>query len=336
MNIRGTVLDIIRTVFQWLPESVRKDIVRKRAEFSGLGQLKINQALLAQRLAELEQRHPSGPKESVDVLDDRFPPHVRSRLCTQAQLSEPWFNKWCEVFGEPPLAHRKVWEFAYVAEVLESLGQLQPGRRAVGFGVGREPLISAFASRGVQVVATDLAPTAKEALGWVRSDQHSHGVGSMLRSEICEPTKFRKLVSWRAVDMRAIPGDLTGFDFCWSVCSLEHLGSLAAGVEFIERAIATLAPGGIAVHTTEFNLSSNDSTIEYGPTVIYRERDIRRLKDRLEASGHEVAALDLSPGEGLLDRYVDVPPYADEPVLRFWYGTYSLTSVALVIRAGPS
>jgi SAM-dependent methyltransferase len=238
--------------------------------------------------------------------------------------------------GEPPAAHRKQWEFAYVAEVLESLGQLEPGRRAVGFGVGREPLISAFANRGVQVVATDIAPEAREALGWVRSDQHSSGVESMLREGICDPVKFHELVSWRAVNMRAIPRDLKQFDFCWSVCSLEHLGTLADGMEFIEQSVSTLVPGGIAVHTTEFNVKSNDKTVESGPTVIYRERDLWNLKDRLEAAGHQVAAFDFSRGDGLLDRYVDVPPYADEPCLRFLYASYTLTSVAIVIRARPS
>lgn len=336
MKSRGIVTGMVRTVFESLPESVRKDVVRRRAELKGLGQVKINQALLAMRLAELEQQLAPAATAPAEVPDHRFPPQVRSRLCTQAQLSEPWFKRWCDAMGEPPLAHRKTWEFAYIAEVLNSLGQLTLGRRALGFGVGREPLVSAFASNGVRVVATDLASDSREALGWVRSDQHASGAEGLLRPEVCDPESFRQLVSWRAVDMRAIPEDLKGFDFCWSICSLEHLGTLAAGIEFIERSVATLAPGGIAVHTTEFNLSSDEETVEAGPTVVYRKRDLLELKDRLEATGHQVAAFDFSRGEGLLDRYVDVPPYADEPVLRFLFSPYTLTSVAIVIRARPS
>jgi len=335
MTRRGIVQGMIRTGFESLPQSVRKDIVRRRAELRGLGQLKINQALLAKRLAELEQQQAPAVSKAAEVPDPRFPPQVRSRLCTQAQLSEPWFKRWCEAIGEPPVAHRKTWEFAYIAEVLDSLGQLRPGRRALGFGVGREPLVSAFASNGVQVVATDLAPAAREARGWVRSDQHASGAEGLLRPAVCEPGRFRELVSWRAVDMRAIPEDLEHFDFCWSVCSLEHLGTLAAGMDFIEGSVATLAPNGIAIHTTEFNLSSNEETVEAGPTVVYRERDLLALRDRLEAAGHQVAAFDFSPGKGLLDLYVDVPPYADEPVLRFLYASCTLTSVAIVIRARP-
>jgi SAM-dependent methyltransferase len=217
--------------------------------------------------------------------------------------------------------------------MLDRLGMLTPGRRGLGFGVGRERLVSAFAGRDVEVVATDLEPASREAIGWIRSAQHAAGVDGMVRPEICEPDQFKRLVTWRPVDMREIPSDLTGFDFCWSVCSLEHLGTLEAGLKFIERSLATLRPGGISVHTTEFNLSSNDDTIRAGPTVVYRERDISALVSRLESEGHEVAAVDFSHGEGLLDRYVDVPPYVDEPCLRFLYASYTLTSIALVIRA---
>lgn len=328
---------LLHKVFQWLPESVRLGITRRRAEMRGLGQLKANQALLAKHLADLEQDlQQSKASQPAEVEDSRFPAGVRSRLCTQEQLSQPWFQAWCEAMVEPPLVNRKTWEFAYVAEVLDKLGMLQSGRRGLGFGVGREPLVSLFASRGTDVVATDLAPTAKEAREWRLSDQHAFDVESMIRPGVVDPEVFRRHVTWRAVDMREIPEDLSGFDFCWSVCSLEHIGTLEAGLEFIENSLSTVAPGGIAVHTTEFNLSSNEDTVEAGPTVIYRERDIRELTDRLEAAGHEVAALDLSRGEGLLDHYVDVPPFADEPVLRFLFASYTLTSVALIVRRGSS
>ncbi len=301
---------------------------------SGLTQMKRNQEMLAMRLAELERLQGLNSNGDGEVPDERFPAPVRSRLCTQAQLGEPWFQAWCEAMRESPLAHRKTWEFAYAAEVLNELGLLEPGRRGLGFGVGREALVSLFASRGVEVVATDLEPDSREALGWTRSGQHALGIEGLQRPEVCDPEEFRKLVSWRPVDMTALPQDLRGFDFCWSICSLEHLGSLNEGMRFIERSLDTLVPGGIAFHTTEFNLSSDDDTVESGPTVIYRKRDVEALRDRLESRGHQVAALDFTRGDGLLDKYVDVPPYGEEPVLRFLAGDYTLTSIAIVVRAG--
>jgi hypothetical protein len=335
--VKRLIARFIRAIFELLPESTRLRIQNRRAEMAGLGQLKENQALLALRLAELEQRErvPEA-SEAQGVEDDRFPPQVRSRLCTQEQLSEPWFRAWCDALGEAPTAHRKTWEFAYVAEVLNRMGLLESGRRGLGFGVGRESLVSGFAARGVEVVATDLAPDSREALGWTRSGQHAFGVEGLLRPDVIDPESFKKLVTWQPVDMKAIPQELRGFDFCWSICSLEHLGSLDAGAEFIGNSVSTLVPGGVAVHTTEFNLSSDEDTIETGPTVIYRKRDVEALKQKLEAEGHEVAAFDFTRGDGLLDKYVDVPPYKDEPVLRFKAGPYTLTSIAIVVRARPS
>jgi hypothetical protein len=327
---------MIRAIFELLPDSARRGIQNRRAELTGLGQLKRNQEMLAMRLARLEQQRQPETNHHEQVPDDRFPGLVRSRLCTQAQLNEPWFRAWCEAMAEAPTAHRKTWEFTYAAEVLNELGLLESGRRGLGFGVGREALVPLFASRGVEVLATDLEPDSRQALGWTRSGQHAFGVEGLQRPEVCDEEAFRKLVTWRAVDMTAIPEDLQGFDFCWSICSLEHLGSLELGAEFIERSLDTLAPGGIAFHTTEFNLTSEDDTLESGPTVIYRKRDVLALKEKLEAQGHQVATFDFSKGDGLLDKYVDVPPYGEEPVLRFLAGAYTLTSIAIVVRARPS
>jgi hypothetical protein len=59
-----------------------------------------------------------------------------------------------------------------------------------------------------------------------------------------------------------------------SSCALEHLGTLDGGLDFIVRSAELHFPGGVAVHTTKFNVLSNNSTIEHGENVIYRRRDI--------------------------------------------------------------
>ena len=333
VTIRHGATAAVRGLLERLPAPARMRIRSNRDVFRGLVQLKRNQALLAARVADLEDSRGKATPPAEEPADPHFPPGVRSRVCTQAQLAEPWFRTWCEALGEAPRAHRKLWEHAYLAHVLDALELLRPGRQGVGFGVGREPLVAAFAGRGCRIVATDLPPAAEEARAWRNTNQHAVGLDGLARDGLCDPERLRELVTWRPVDMRAIPDDLTGFDFCWSACSLEHLGSLEAGMSFVERSVATLAPGGIAVHTTEYNLSSDDTTVDSGPTVLYRGRDLRALADRLEAAGHRVAALDLDPGDGVLDRYVDVPPYFEEPHLRVWYGRFTTTSMALVIRA---
>ena len=332
----GTANSGLRVAFERLPSGVRDTVRGKRAALRGLAQLKRNQAVLAGRIARLEVAGggPATEPPAVAPVDPRFPPGIQSRICTQAQLQEPWFEAWCTALGERPRAHRKLWEHAYIARVLDTHGQLVPGRRGVGFGVGREPITALLAGRGCEIVATDLAPDAEGARVWSNTGQHAGGLVGLRRPELCDPDAFEQLVTWRAVDMRALPADLTGFDFCWSACSLEHLGTLAAGLEFVERSIRTLRPGGVAVHTTEYNLDSDTDTVETGNTVLYRRADLEGLVERLERQGHAAAVLDLEPGDGVLDEYVDLPPFVDEPHLRVWFGKYSVTSVALVVRAG--
>jgi hypothetical protein len=101
-----------------------------------------------------------------------------------------------------------------------------------------------------------------------------------------------------------------------------------------------LRPGGLAVHTTEFNLTSNTDTVEQGSYVIYRLCDIEAICERLRQSGHRVAPLDLFPGAHELDRYVDMPPYyqsAKEPHgrvkhLRLALNGFASTSIGLIIE----
>ncbi len=81
---------------------------------------------------------------------------------------------------------------------------------------------------------------------------------------LCDRQQFNRFVEFREVDMNTVPDDLAGYDFCWSACALEHLGSLDNGIKFIRRSLACLAPGGVAVHTTEFNTSSDEDTLLRG------------------------------------------------------------------------
>jgi len=289
--------------------------------------------MLAQRIARLE-RSSGEHVNATGPRDPRFPPGVLSRLCTDAQIHEPWFEEWCAALGEKSRSNRKVWEHAYLAHALDSLVQLREGQRGLGFGVGREPLVALFAGRGCQILATDLPPDTEDARGWYNTAQYAGGLEGLAYPALCDPDSFRELVTWQPVDMRSVPSGLTGFDFCWSACSFEHLGSLDAGLEFVERSVATLRPGGVAVHTTEYNIGSDAATLERGPTVLYRRRDLEGLAVRLEAAGHEMAALELQPGPGVLDEYVDLPPYVDAPHLRLLYHRFVTTSVALVIRRG--
>lgn len=167
--------------------------------------------------------------------------------------------------------------------------------------------------------------------GWIRSDQHSTSLDTLNRRGICDPVMSQRNVSFRAVDMNAIPDDLVDFDFCWSACSLEHLGSISKGEEFLINMLHCLHPGGVAVHTTKYNLSSNSRTIDYQGSVFFRRRDIERIASLMTEQGHALD-LDLTEEAGIDDGFIDVPPYKLNPHLRLLVSCFVATSVGIIIQ----
>jgi hypothetical protein len=185
-----------------------------------------------------------------------------------------------------------------------------------------------------------MEPERAEVHGWRTTGQYAGNPVALNARGLCDSALMARNVTFRCVDMTAVPDDLADYDFCWSSCALEHLGSLKAGVAFIRRSLECLRPGGLAVHTTEFNLSSNEDTLTTGPSVIYRRGDIQRLSAQLAEEGHQLAAVDFDAGRRILDRYVDLPPYWPagspvrefEPHLRLRIGPYDCTSIGLIVR----
>jgi cyclopropane fatty-acyl-phospholipid synthase-like methyltransferase len=249
-------------------------------------------------------------------------------------MDEQAYAYWCAAIGEVPRYHRKQWEFCYILQALARSGKLAPEMRGLGFGVGGEPLAALMAQRGVAVLATDLDQTAAQALGWVDTDQHAASKAALNARALCAPEAFDRLVDFRVVDMNAIPGDLAGqFDFCWSACALEHLGSIAQGLAFIENSIKCLVPGGVAVHTTEFNCSSDDDTLDHTSTVLFRQRDFLHLANRLRARGHHIE-LTFELGDQPLDQHVDVAPYSADRHLKLRIERWVTTSFGLIVHKG--
>jgi hypothetical protein len=237
---------------------------------------------------------------------------LKSCLCTEAQLRSELFRRWAVRMRWAYRLHRKLWAWCYIAQALHERGFLRPGRRGLGFAVGREPLVALFASFGCEIVATDLGTDRPGHGRWAASKQHATGPEVLNEAGICEPDEFRRRVSFRFVDMNAIPRNLRGFDFAWSSCALEHLGSLRRGKRFLYQSTHCLAPHGVGVHTTEFNLSSNLFTLNYCRDVLFRRRDIEAMARVLATRGYHLD-LDFDPGNGEADRYVDYRHYTPAP-----------------------
>lgn len=258
-----------------------------------------------------------------------------SSLCHQVHFSYDQYRFWVRAMKDRPTFVRKQWEWVYITQALYERGYLTAGKRGIAYGAGLEPLPALFASFGAAVVATDQNAESAAANGWAQSHQHTYDLSALNDRGICTDFMFRKLVSFKTVDMNAIPAELDGtFDFCWSSCALEHLGSLQHGLDFIENSLKTLRPGGIAVHTTEFNISSNTHTMETPFCSIYRRCDIDGFLTKMTAMGYEVSPINWSLGEGFAETVVDLPPFNQrgEPHIRIKIDDYDATSIGLIIR----
>jgi hypothetical protein len=286
---------------------------------------------------EIEQKYlqHNGPLNQDGSRRKTMKSFMKHSTCSAADFLHPRYAELARMLKYEPVLHRKFWEWIYIVHHLIRLNAVGPGRCGLVFGVGSERLPALFASMGSSIVATDAPVEIMTGSGFLQSGEHASGLDNLRQPSIVDNNVFDKLVSYRACDMNKIDPALTEFDFNWSSCCFEHLGSLQAGHEFVINAVEnTLKVGGIAVHTTEFNLSSNEDTWASGPTVIYRLQDIERLANELRSRGHEVDPILIAPHVHKLDFHVDVPPYNQDPHLKLALGEYVCTSVGLVIRRG--
>lgn len=255
--------------------------------------------------------------------------------CSASDFFHPKYAEICAMLRSRPVFHRKDWEWVYIIHKLLSSGVVGEGRRGIVFGVGQEKLPALFASLGASIVATDAPPDHKSAGGWERSNQYGASRDQLRHEGILPNHLFDQRVTHQFCDMNAIDPSLKDFDFTWSSCCFEHLGSLEAGIQFVINSVENvLKIGGIACHTTEFNLTSDDDTMTEGDTVIYRRRDMLEMVERLRERGHEVEPFIIAPDSHYMDYHVDVKPWTFNPHLKLRLGKYVATSVGIVVKRG--
>jgi SAM-dependent methyltransferase len=255
----------------------------------------------------------------LPISDDPFTPKWQASISKDFLTS--WFRQACKELQIEPIFHRKIWEYSYVINNLKHYNLIKHDLNGIGFGCGLEPLPSFFASRGVNITATDLHPSNSSSKVWRNSNQHLNDISKIWHPNLCEKNLFFNKVSLRYEDMNNISSDLNNkFDFCWSICSLEHLGSIQKGLDFIKKSLDVLKPGGLAIHTTEFNFSNDDKTIDNWPTVLFRKKDFQKLYDEIKKNNYEVPIIDFNVGDNPLDWFIDLPPYSSDSNDCFFFG----------------
>ncbi len=239
-----------------------------------------------------------------------------SKVSTQADLESDWSRFWIRKLGYPFLYHRKHWELSFVLQVLYERDMLRTGRAGLGLGCGEEPLPCFLASKGCIVTAGD-KPLKDDGTqsGWQATAQYTNSLDVLFKREYMGRQDFEQRVGLQYVDMNVLPEALHGkFDFCWSVCVVEHLGSIRAGLDFLKNSLKLLKPGGVSVHTTEFNYLDTPATLDNWGAVLFHKKHVLELRDTVEELGGTMTACDFDWGCGVFDKYMDLPPYAHQPL----------------------
>jgi hypothetical protein len=306
-----------------------------------------------ERLISLQNR-PSVIEEPLKNSSLAFPGtreylSIKTMVCRLDHFNTTWYYRWIrELYGMtqleiisqeaiPQKYHRKNWEWCAITQALWERGFLTPGKRGLGFAVGNEPLPSLFAKYGVSILATDLDSQDERAESWKSTNQYSGCMEALWKANILPYELFKERVNFQYADMKNVTTlkEKEKFDFVWSSCALEHLGSLADGIDFVLNSSALLKPGGIGVHTTEFNVVSNENTVVDGSDVIYRKCDLENLDYILRSQGMCLEEMDFRPGTSSADRQYDTPPYyqSGKHHIKLSIGDYVTTSLIFIVYA---
>lgn len=264
----------------------------------------------------------------AEGLEWRFQPpdleHPTSQLCTASQFEDAAYAEISEAMAFPPGKGRARWEQVWIVSLLATEGLIAPGKRGLGLQVARERVAALVASRGVEVVATSDEVADAEAAETRRT--------WLFYPEVCHIEEFDRLVRFTGLELDALPRMAEGgFDFCWSIGVTSRLRSIEATLAFFEASLAPLRPGGLALHTFNFNLASDGPTLETRNLVLLRRRDIEALADRLMQAGHRLLPFNTHPGIEKQDERVRVEKEGT-PGLRQRHGNMVATSFGLAIR----
>jgi Flp pilus assembly protein TadD/SAM-dependent methyltransferase len=300
--------------------------------------LRVNSKMLAAYVAELTYKS-NIPAKAVDG-----PTRIGAggRVCKQSDFSSSWFFYWADRLKFSPQLHRKLWEDAYVVQCLWERGCLEAGKTGLGFAVGTEALPSLFVGCGARITATDLSADDERSRGWSLTHQHASNIEVLWKPHLVDRDEFLKNCSFEFVDMTSIPSKFDGlFDFCWSVCAFEHLGTLQKGLEFVREATRALKPGGVAVHTTEYNVQDGE-TIDNWATVLYQKKHFAILQAMIEECGCRLVDIDFDVGREFFDSYIDLPPYPHDdatglailrpPHVKLSVDGFPATSIAIIVE----
>lgn len=222
--------------------------------------------------------------------------------------------------------HRKYWEMGFLINSLIENNLLQKNNKGIVFGCGQEPTIPALANLGLKVTISDQPKSTGKNSGWDMTKQYCHGL------EVFDKYTFPKEnISYKEINMNEIP-NISGYDFLWSLCSLEHLGSIENSFKFVINSMNVLKPGGLAIHTTEFNFKEDVFRDDF-QNCVFSKSLLEKLFYYLKGHGHNPYKLNFDMGDSLEDHHIDKQPFSDSLHLKLFAEGYYITSIGFIIKS---
>lgn len=231
-----------------------------------------------------------------------------SNLCNTEDLLSLEYKTFCTDIKVTPIFNRKYWEwFTIYNKIIKHFNNSLKEKKGLGFATGgsvkngsntpMEPLVELFMKYGANITATDIDISPDMDL----NDLDLKG--------IVEKDIFFRSIKVDHIDMNNISDGYLKpqFDFIWSSCAIEHLGSIKLGLDFVKNSLSCLKSGGIAIHTTEYNVNSNTEHCDHIHSCIYSQTDILNFKNDVESLGYIVRPINFTRENNSINNYVDNP-----------------------------
>jgi hypothetical protein len=242
---------------------------------------------------------------------------IKSNLCSSEHFYLPDYHHFCYYIKYKPIMHRKIWEYFIINKNLEiHFNNKFYNKKGLGFAVGNEPLVPYFILKKNYITATDISKNNINYKKWFLTNQNidigfNKYINPKSEKYMLDEETFNSYCEKLYINMNNLPKKINNnkYDFLWSSCALEHLGSVKKSFDFIIKSLKFLKKGGIAVHTTEYNYISNDKTLITEDCIIFLKSHFKILGKKLKKFGYKLLPINFNRENTFINNNVDVYPY---------------------------
>lgn len=193
-----------------------------------------------------------------------------SKVCDAADwFDEEIQNVILNELREPVRLHRKQWEFAMIFLALQKLGLLSDDKTGLSVGGGNERVLYSVARNVKKLFVTDLY-SDETVWDCARTGDPDDFIKAHKPFEV-DDSKIKAL----RMDMRNLDFEDNTFDFCYSSCAIEHIGTCEDFIQHFNEVNRCLKEGGYYVFTTEFHFGNE--TIENPNNYIFSPEYLEKM-----------------------------------------------------------